>query len=249
MTVVTSLPYWDDPSQAWDTLILDGEVFPGLANVTGGVGRDLDVKKQKGSDGATLTDNGYDASEITIQLRLGSKADWDELQLILPQFHPRVKGGARGAVTISHPATDLMGITKIYIKSISFPEVDESTKIIRLAITAIEDTTKPKEVKKKKPGGGGGGKGGGGAGWDKNDGSACRQYQQAVEEYEFIIAKLDEGIATSTSRARAAELERDIPRLEELCALEQNDNADLGGNDDLKDNITDLGDFGDEIDF
>lgn len=140
------IPWWDDAQAPWDAVELAGFALPGVCNVKGKVGRDIEVKKSKGSDGASIKDNGYKPAPVTVTWRVHTKQQWQELQEFLPTIHPRTQGGERRAVSIKHPAPNLLGVDQIYIRDIVFPEVN-GAKEIELRIDALEWREKPKKPK------------------------------------------------------------------------------------------------------
>ena len=117
-------PYWVGNQQteaettAWNTVILGAVFLPGVCTVTCTTGRDIDVKKEKGKDGAYLTDQGNDPADVKIVVVLPTKADWKIWLQVLPEIHPRRAGGARSPLEILHPEPNTLGIRNITIKSI-----------------------------------------------------------------------------------------------------------------------------------
>jgi hypothetical protein len=150
--VPTGLTYWDDRDDplAWDTLLLDGEVWPGIAEISGaGVSRKIDVKKAKGQDGATIKDEGYQLAKLTITITIYSEYQWGELQRLLPTVHPRRKGGSRTPMAITNPQANLLGVTQIYIDKISYPTKPKAKDgLCSIVMSAIEWAPAPKPVKK-----------------------------------------------------------------------------------------------------
>lgn len=150
-TEANGLPYWDDRDDplAWDTLILNDEIWPGVCEISGaGVSRKVDVKKGKGEDGATLKDEGYDLARLSITLTIYSDGDWVELQRLLPTIHPRRKGGTRTPISIVNPQCNLLGVSSIYIDKISIPKKPKSGDgLVELEMSAIEWVPEPAPVK------------------------------------------------------------------------------------------------------
>ncbi len=139
----------------WDTLILGGEVFPGIASIGGsGLKRKIDIKKPKGSDGASLRDEGYEPARLAVELLIYSIADWDLLQALLPLINPRKKGGVRSPLVITHPITRSLGINSIYVDTIPIFDHDKRNQWIKVRFTAIEWFPAPKPVKKAAGSGG-----------------------------------------------------------------------------------------------
>jgi hypothetical protein len=147
--MTAAVPFWDDAFATWDKVRLGDTTLPGVCSVGGAVKRDIEVKKSKGSDGATLKDNGYAPASLSITWRIYTAEQWLAAQAFIPTIHPRTKGGERRPVAIGHPAPNLLGVKTIYVKEIGFPEVT-GEKEISIPISAIEWDEEPK---KPKPGG------------------------------------------------------------------------------------------------
>ena len=160
-------------NQEWDTLILGGEVFPGVATISGsGLKRKIDIKKPKGSDGASLKDEGYEPAKLAVELLIHRIADWDLLQALLPIINPRKKGGVRSPLSITHPVTRSLGINSIYVDSIPVFEHDKRNQWIKFRFTAIEWFPGPKPVKK----------GAGSKGSNKADEQKTDEAAEAIED-------------------------------------------------------------------
>jgi len=142
-----SLPWISDDTLLWDTLIIGGEVWPGVPTVTVEATRAVDLQKKKGDDGANLVDQGYEPAKVTLTLRLWMQDQWDELQRLLPTVHPRRKGGIRTPVDIVHPATQLVGVRQIYITKIGSPTADKG--VLTIVLDAVEWFPQPKPAKAK----------------------------------------------------------------------------------------------------
>ncbi len=145
-------PFWgeveNNGATYWDLIIIADLEFVGFATVTGGVSRKIQVNKPKGADGATITDNGYNPAKISITLKLVQQVDWDSFQNdLLPAIHPRRKGGPRTPVVLTHPALNVLGVSRIYFTSINAPVIG-SDKIGTVKLDAIEWFPAPKPVKK-----------------------------------------------------------------------------------------------------
>lgn len=141
------LPFWDTAvnAMAWDTLILGGNVWPGVASLSGqGVSRDIDVKKAPGEDGATFTDKGYEPARLTARLLIYNWQDFAMLQMLLPDVHPRRKGGTTQPLDIYHPITALLGIQTVYVDKIPIVEHDKANGWISVELSMIEWMPAPK---------------------------------------------------------------------------------------------------------
>ena len=152
MTEPVFTPFWNDSGQGqdqWDRLLMADNIWPGLAEISGsGVKRRMDVKKTKGKDGGTLKDNGMDPAKINISLRLWTAEHWKKFNELLPLIHPKRKGGSRTPTEIVHPQCNALGISTIYISQISFPELDRSSGVMTVSMSAIEWMPAPAPVKR-----------------------------------------------------------------------------------------------------
>jgi hypothetical protein len=156
----SGLAYWADGLSDWDELILGGVKWPGIWSVTGaGVSRKIDLKKSKGADQATLKDEGYKNAKLTATGVLHSAEQWQQLQQVLPDVHPRRQGGDRQPLQLIHPAANLLGIDSVYLTGIKVPTIDAPKGgPLTIVLDFIEWTPKPKPVKNAS-GQSGGGKG------------------------------------------------------------------------------------------
>lgn len=143
------LPWITDGSLLWDTLILGGEVWPGLPTVESDVSRSIDKQKKKGDDGANLVDQGYEPAKVKITIRIWLQEQWDDLQVKLATVHPRKKGGVRTPVDIIHPETQLKGVRQIYIEHIGPAVAGTGAQcgLLTISIDASEWFPEPKPAK------------------------------------------------------------------------------------------------------
>ena len=140
-----SLPWINDGDLLWDTLILGADVWPGLPVVEAAASRSVDAQKKKGDDGANLVDQGYEPTQVKITIRMWLREQWEELQRLLPNVHPRTKGGIRTPVDIIHPATQLIGVRQIYVEKVGPLTVDRG--LMTFVLEAIEWFPAPKPNK------------------------------------------------------------------------------------------------------
>lgn len=131
-------PYWRVAPRAWDTLVLGGRRWPGIATVTVKGGQDIDVKKGKGVHGAQLTYNGYAPKEISITLRIWTPDHWDALQIAMADIEPSATKKKLLPLDITHPVTKLRKVKAIAIKDIDGPNEGSPRGCYELKITAIE---------------------------------------------------------------------------------------------------------------
>ena len=111
-----SIPSPFDDAETWDTLVLGGARFRGTFEWGGElIKRKLDRRHAAGRDGARVRDKGYDLAEIDLTLTVTSSEEWEDLQAIIALVFPRAASpGSRNALTCTHPALALAGISKLY---------------------------------------------------------------------------------------------------------------------------------------
>ena len=152
MSDLVFAPFWNESGEGqdqWDQLILAGNTWPGLADVSGsGVKHRIDVKKTKGKDGSVLKDNGMDPAKLKINLRIWTAEQWSRFNELLPLIHPKRKGGSREPTELIHPQANLLGIKAIYINQIDFHDLDRSNRIMTVTMSAIEWIPRPAPVKR-----------------------------------------------------------------------------------------------------
>lgn len=146
-----SLPSINNNAAVNSTIIMGGEVWPGLAVVECDVSRAVDLQKRKGDDGANLVDQGYEPAKVKITLTGWLDEQQAELERLLPTIHPRRKGGIRTPVDIFHIVTEMVSVRQIYITKIG-PLVLGTGNMFgswTFAIEAVEWFPEPKPAKSK----------------------------------------------------------------------------------------------------
>lgn len=139
--------YWLDAD--WDQLTLGSTSLPGIWEVEGGVERRVDVKTQKGSDGANIKDEGYQNADVVLVGRMTERAQWEALEQALKEIHPRRKGAARDPLVLVHPAAAILGITAVYVIRIDAPTLNNG--VLEVRIGCLEWIPKPKPKAAKRP--------------------------------------------------------------------------------------------------
>lgn len=122
----------------WDTVILAGVIFLGLAVVGGdALGVDLDVTKSSGRDGSRVRDKGVKPGKVKITLRFWDEVTWVSWDALLPVIDPRRQVGRRTPVDVSYPALTQRNVTRVYIETIGLVEwKDDGTGSV--VVNAIE---------------------------------------------------------------------------------------------------------------
>lgn len=121
--VATGLTFAQDP---WDIVILGGSYLPGICRVDGLPTLAVDKKKAGGVDGATITVNGYLPGPIDIVCTMWTGPQWDHFQVISPRIWRKPNKGktkaSELAISVSHPALDLWGISSVVVLGVSVPQ-------------------------------------------------------------------------------------------------------------------------------
>lgn len=203
--MTTYAPWWNEAGEGqdqWDTLIMAGNTWPGLATISGsGVKRRIDAKKTKGKDGAILKDNGLDLASISISLRIWTAEHWQRFNELLPTVHPKRKGGVRTPTEIVHPQCNMLGIKAIYISQIQIPDLDRSTGIMTIDFTAIEWVPAPPVVKRAA------GTFGGGPGDQDFVEDLLDVATDVADVLDVVVVETGEGIANAIAETFASPFE------------------------------------------
>lgn len=134
---MAAAPFWEDVPDAWDAIVIAGSAMPGLALVSGeGIGRDIDMKKSPGRDGARLRDRGYQNAKFTVELRVWTADQFESLQRRLEDLQPKRRGGTRNALDVAHPALAMLGVTSMYVQGIGMPVIKGG--ILSVTLKAVE---------------------------------------------------------------------------------------------------------------
>jgi hypothetical protein len=139
----------DQGAKAWDHIVISGEQFLGLAQVTAKVENRIDKKPAAGKHGAVIRFQGYEPGEISITLRAWTEPLYDAMLQIITRLRPR-KGQAPTAIDVTHPALTALDISSVYVKEISSPE-ERDRGVWEVKISALEffDVKDGKNVSKK----------------------------------------------------------------------------------------------------
>lgn len=148
--LATGLQFWTEPDNDWDRLVLGGTVWPGVViDISGdAVARKLDIKKAKGSDKATIKDEGNTNAKFSVTLSIFTDTQWQELQERIAEVHPRRIGGDRRPLQVINPQINLLGINEAYLISIPIPKLDRPKGgPLEFTLGFLEWVPNPKVVK------------------------------------------------------------------------------------------------------
>lgn len=122
---MAGIPSWQSQPSAWDRVVLDGQVLPGLGRVVPkGAGSGLDVRKAPKSHYSALVDQGYEPCKGTLELTVGfegtssgygsAEDQWTALATFIEKVRPK-RAQKRHAFAVSHPHFKLFGISRVYV--------------------------------------------------------------------------------------------------------------------------------------
>lgn len=131
----TENPWNDD--WYWDACYLGSYRLPGIATVDVSLGRKLDVKSAPGSDGATITDKGYEPAKVKIRCVMWTEQHKWDLTTILTALHPK-HANTKQALDISHASTAMLGIRSVYIQTISGPKLGSAKGTKEIEFSCVE---------------------------------------------------------------------------------------------------------------
>ncbi len=108
ITTGTSVPFWGNQPDSWDTLILGGKKLPGRIQISGtGFEMRVDKKKVAGQDGVVVSKLGREPAKFDIIIELWDATHLRDYQAVVAQFSPKApslpkppklsKPGAAGA--------------------------------------------------------------------------------------------------------------------------------------------------------
>jgi hypothetical protein len=115
------IPFWvseEFGNSLWDELFLGSDTWPGVWKVSPKKDRALEQAKQKGVDGVTITDNGFNAGTVQLVGVIWNLGQWEDLQALIPIYDPQKPGGSSSPLSVYHPALALLGIDTVYLKGI-----------------------------------------------------------------------------------------------------------------------------------
>ncbi len=137
---------------AWDTITLGGVRFLGVATISGDAFKKrADRRHAAGSDGARITDRGFDLVDLTVTLVAWTPEQGEQLRsiylLAAPRSGPTTQ---RRALDVEHPALAWTGITQLYVTGGTLPEADDGKLKCTLKCTEYREppprntTTRPR---------------------------------------------------------------------------------------------------------
>ena len=136
-----TMPHEAGGAEAWDRMTLGGQVFTGIATVSGDAfKKKIDKRKAAGSDGARIVDKGFDLVDLTLTLVGWLPEHAAQIESLLALIAPR--GGARGrgrALDVSYASLAAAGITQVYVTGATLPVADEGKVTWTIRATEYRD--------------------------------------------------------------------------------------------------------------
>jgi len=151
-----AIPHWSEQPDVWDTVVLGGVTFPGVAEVEVERELEIDKKKPKGKHQDKPTIQGVKSAKVDITITLNTPEEWAAFQDALQKIELGADNAAGTPVDISHPVTACRGIVAILIEKITGPKKPTGgTTFCTVKIDAMEfDAPKKTTVSTGKGGGG-----------------------------------------------------------------------------------------------
>lgn len=150
--IIDAIPPWPgNTPDLMDQFTISGVVVPGLVTFAGELGRKLDKKNAKGSDGATITDDGADPEAIDLQVVMWTEEQWRiYCTQLLPLINPNNTKGKLKPVDVSHPILALIGVKRAYVEKTSIPKRGKVPQTVEYTIRMVGWRPEPKTATKSK---------------------------------------------------------------------------------------------------
>lgn len=141
-----------EATSAWDklTILSAGKswTFPGVTEVNGARGQEIDQRKPQGAHGGALTFKGVPPVQLDILCTVWTAEQWDALQEVLAEIMPKPRGALTEAelkkakegrcFTALHPALTVLGVCQVAFETVSAPRPGPIVGSKQVAIKARE---------------------------------------------------------------------------------------------------------------
>lgn len=156
----SSVPFWGDSPESWNTVIIGGIRIPGIASISG---KAFEVRADKksipGEHGEKMTTLGREPCDPEITLKLWTPQQLKDFLTIVKLFLPKSHRQLPPPVDVIHPALAIFKVRSLRIMSCTFPEEKEKD-VFELKLKCREFVrgtgTKPKtdkaSIEKEGPG-------------------------------------------------------------------------------------------------
>lgn len=146
--------FWDDPPDQldpsnntlnpFDVVFIGGVQLPGICRIRSKKHKEYDVKKSKGTQGATLTYVGYNPSEVIVENRIWTSGQLNQLYQMIPMLTPKItqqtplSDVGNLALDIYHPVLFMYGIFSVVIIGLDPLEPTETKGVWQQRIHFLE---------------------------------------------------------------------------------------------------------------
>lgn len=148
------VPSWIEDPDLWDEIYI-GDAYFDETNVDiegTPFGNEFDVKKSKGSDGASITDQGYRPWQPKVSVLLWTQFHWEQYQVLLALYQPQPGKKGTKVVRFQHPIFDLYKKNRFKIEFI-YPLKHQGAGKWLMQLDIVEYFEVPKPKPKPKPNG------------------------------------------------------------------------------------------------
>jgi hypothetical protein len=135
-----------DTARLWDTVTLDGEEWPGLAEVDAEITRRIQRRRARGRDGGRITDGGLDPTEVPIVFKAWKPEHFTALRALIPRLLARRRLADRTPMDVYHPALAVLGITQLYAKTLGAVKPSGQAGMWEMRVTFIEYFQPPRRA-------------------------------------------------------------------------------------------------------
>lgn len=133
------VPYWESAPLLWDTVIIGGLKMPGIARVSGGIGRKINTQAIPGDEsGGTQTDLGYDGGRATITLKFWTQEHLDTFGLFADKYRPKKDEEKPAPLDVIHPALAVVGMRSLTLEKLGLPEPTSSPGVYEAVLDFLE---------------------------------------------------------------------------------------------------------------
>lgn len=167
-----TVPFWDRydegnegpdySEEPWDLLVLQGMKVPGISKVRCVPKMKLDVQKPNGLDGSQVIARGHLPADVQITITIWTRAQWEIMQGILDAIWRKPGKDSRrsrtdasatvskeGAISASHPALALYGVSSIILEQPESPEEGANgERVIKMKALQFTPKTARKATRK-----------------------------------------------------------------------------------------------------
>lgn len=151
---MAAIPFWasgDFEAKRWDFVWFDDDLVPGTVEPGSfrvSKSRQVDVQKGRGSDGATLKDEGFTPAKVRFSVAILNERAYAAWQTLRAKIDPHRPGATRAPLAIEHPLAHEYGVESVTILDISSSSPSRGGKMV-VAFDCLQWFPGPKPAKPK----------------------------------------------------------------------------------------------------